>query len=114
VLIEAPSGQGTRSNEGATAEPLEPLHAVKPGGKSMWIRWRTSVPGIATFRTTGSSFDTLLGVYRGPALGALETVASDEDSGGFLTSALQFQRHAGDIYPHCRGWVGRGMKATSC
>jgi hypothetical protein len=98
VILEAPNGQGLSSNVGATSETSEPSHAGKIGGKSMWIRWRTAVPGLVTFRTTGSSFDTLLGAYTGQDVAALTVMASDEDSGGFLTSAIRFKASPGELY----------------
>jgi hypothetical protein len=98
VVLDASSGQGINSNVGATLETSEPLHADKAGGKSMWIRWHTTVPGIVTFRTTGSSFDTLLAAYTGPDVTALTLVASDEDSGGFLTSAIRFRASPTELY----------------
>jgi hypothetical protein len=53
---------------------------------------------VATFRTVGSSFDTLLAVYTGSALNNLTEVASDEDRGGFLTSEVRFNAVAGTDY----------------
>jgi hypothetical protein len=45
---------------------------------------------VARFSLAGSSFDTLLGVYLGNAVNALTSRAQDDDSGGFLTSAVEF------------------------
>jgi hypothetical protein len=78
------------SNVGATSEAGEPRHANKPGGKSIWYKWRPPTNGIATFETTGSSFDTLLAVYTGTNVTGLTLVAADEDRGGFLNSVVRF------------------------
>jgi hypothetical protein len=78
------------SNVGATSEPGEPRHANKPGGRSIWYKWVPPINGIATFETTGSSFDTLLAVYTGTNVSALTLVAADEDRGGFLNSRVRF------------------------
>jgi hypothetical protein len=92
------SGLGTTNNLAATAEAAEPKHATKRGGRSLWMTWRAPANGVATFETVGSSFDTLLAVYTGTSLANLLEVASDEDSGGFLTSRLQFNALAGTDY----------------
>ena len=54
--------------------------------------------GIATFRTTGSSFDTLLAVYTGDSFPGLTLVQSDEDRGGYLASEVQFNVQSGVFY----------------
>jgi hypothetical protein len=89
---------GTTNSLAATDEPGEPRHADKAGGKSLWLTWHAPATGVATFRTVGSSFDTLLAVYTGTVLNQLAEVASDEDRGGFLTSELQFNAVAGTDY----------------
>jgi hypothetical protein len=97
VFTEA-SFLGTTNNLAATGEAGEPRHAAKVGGKSLWLTWRAPASGVATFRTVGSSFDTLLAVYTGSALNNLTEVASDEDRGGFLTSEVRFNAVAGTDY----------------
>ncbi|MEW6156214.1 MAG: immunoglobulin domain-containing protein [Verrucomicrobiota bacterium] len=91
-------GMGRGMSDTATREAGEPMHAGKRGGHSVWFRWQAPANGIATFKTTGSAFDTLLGVYTGSALGDLVEVASDEDRGGFLTSKVQFNATGGTTY----------------
>jgi len=66
------------SNTDATIESGEPNHAGKPGGKSVWYAWKPDRSGIATFQTTGSTFDTLLAVYTGSSLSNLAPIASNE------------------------------------
>jgi hypothetical protein len=46
----------------------------------------------------GSSFDTLLAVYTGSTVSALTRIASDDDSGGSLTSRVSFSAVAGTTY----------------
>jgi hypothetical protein len=94
----ASSGVRTGSNATATGEPGEPLHADKPGGKSVWFAWVAPAKGIATFSTRGSSFDTLLAVYTGAALNNLQKILFDEDRGGFFTSTATFNAVAGTAY----------------
>jgi uncharacterized delta-60 repeat protein len=87
------------TNRFATKElPGEPNHGGKRGGKSVWYTWQAPTNGIATFRTRGSDFDTLLGVYTGDTVSNLTTIASDEDLGGFFTSEVQFNAMAGTNY----------------
>lgn len=91
LFYAASSEQGASSNEGATVEAGEPSHAGKKGGHSMWLAWRAPRNGIVTFDTKGSSFDTLLAVYTGDTISSLVPLVSDEDAGGYFTSALQFK-----------------------
>jgi hypothetical protein len=92
------SGSATGTNNFATREPGEPPHAGKPGSNSVWYAWTAPTNGIATFRTTGSTFDTLLAVYTGANVANLTTVVSDEDSGGFLASKVTFNASSGVTY----------------
>src|SRR5262249_26273896 len=78
------------SNTLATLEPGEPRHVDKLGGHSVWVNFASPVPGILTLRTRGSSFDTLLAAYIGNDVANLMEIASDDDGGGFLCSAIRF------------------------
>ncbi len=98
VPLVGPAGIASGTNLFATRELGEPIHAGKPGGSSVWYTWTAPDTGIATFRTTGSTFDTLLGIYTGLAVGALTTAASDEDLGGFYTSGTRFNTTGGATY----------------
>lgn len=86
------------TNLDATREPGEPLHAGKPGAHSVWYAWTAPQTGIATVRTIGSTFDTLLAVYTGASVDHLTAVVSDEDRGGYLTSEIRFNAQAGTTY----------------
>jgi hypothetical protein len=90
VPIVGAAGTIGGTNTLATYEVGEPDHAGKPGGKSVWFTWIAPADGIATLRTVGSTFDTLLAVYRGTSVNSLALEDSDEDRGGFLTSEVQF------------------------
>jgi len=96
--ITGPVGVGRGSNIGATREPGEPLHAGERGTNSVWLTWTAPASGVATFSTAGSDFDTLLAVYAGTVVTNLTEVASDNDSGGFLTSQLKFYATQGADY----------------
>src|SRR5205823_5093133 len=68
------------------------------GGKSVWWRWVAPGPGIVTFDTIGSDFDTLVAVYTGSALSDLIEIASDDESGGNYTSRVTFYTKSGVTY----------------
>jgi len=87
------------TNAGATKEASEPDHAGNLGGKSVWYSWIAPFNGQATVTTSGSNFDTLLGVYVGSLVDALtEVVSSDDDASGGTTSRATFQAVAGVQY----------------
>jgi hypothetical protein len=79
-------------NRHATFEHAEPFHAGLPGGKSVWYHWCTppGSGGIATFRTSGSTFDTIMAVYQGGSLSNLVAIESDDDGGKFYSSEVRF------------------------
>ena len=92
----------TGSNSNATVEPYEPKHAGKIGGKSVWISWQAPDNGLVTLNAAGSTFDTLLAVYRpehgAPSLQRLEEAASDDDYDRVQTSYLQFGARSNRVY----------------
>ena len=98
TAISSSGGTVTGSNVNATKESGEPNHAGYPGGKSVWWSWAPSVSGNATISTVGSSFDTLLGIYTGTAVGSLTQRAADDDGGGNGTSLKTFSVTAGTTY----------------
>src|SRR5437588_11088673 len=97
--ITGTSGNLSGSNVNATKEAGEPLHAGNAGGKSVWYSWTAPASGQATIKTAGSSFDTLLGVYRGTSVSALTLVAANDDvSTGVGTSQVTFTAVSGTTY----------------
>ena len=87
----------TGTNEDATKEPGEPEHADDPGGASIWYAWTAPASGRATLSTCGSDFDTLLAVYTGASVAALdEVVANDDDCG--TRSLVSFDPVEGTTY----------------
>lgn len=107
IVLSSASASVATSNASATAETGEPAHAGNPAAKSVWWSWTAPANGTATINTTGSSFDTLLAVYRGASLGSLLSIASDDESGGNHASALKFFATAGTTYfVAVDGWGG--------
>jgi hypothetical protein len=99
TFLNGNAGQLQSFNLNATAEPGEPQHAGRPPRRTVWAAWRApTVGGIATFRTGGSSFDTILAVYTGDFTVGLTEVRSDDDDGGFLSSQVSFRIQADTTY----------------
>ncbi len=89
------------SNVGATKEAGEPNVLGLSGGKSVWWTWTAAVNGTTFVTTSGSNYDTTLGIYRGTAVHSLSFVAANDDenlSAGIYTSRLSFNAVAGQTY----------------
>lgn len=97
--IVTTEGTVTGTNTGATSEDGEPTHANVPGGKSVWWFWTPTESGTATIDTVGSSFDTVLAVYKGTNVALLDPVAySDDATTSVLTSKVKFSVKANTTY----------------
>jgi subtilisin family serine protease len=97
-VLQGLSVTARASSVGASAEPLEPSHAGNIASRSVWWRWTAPASGPATITTAGSSFDTVLAVYSGTAVGGLTEVASNDDNGASPQSRVVFQAFAGREY----------------
>ncbi|MDH3754108.1 MAG: S8 family serine peptidase, partial [Acidimicrobiia bacterium] len=88
------------TNVAATKEPGEPSHAGNPGGASVWYEWTPLASGAVTIDTAGSALDTILAAYTGSSVGALTTVASNDDvpTSLLLTSRINFIATANTTY----------------
>ena len=84
-------------NAFATTEAGEPADTEC---HSLWWKW-TAPAGVAkaVFHTSGSQFDTVLGVYEGTAVDALTDVAINDDRGGI--SFVSFNVTPGNTYYIC-------------
>jgi large repetitive protein len=102
TTITGNTGTVTSSTTGATGETNEPRVAGTGPTRSLWYRWTAPNSGTATFDLcTATTFDTLLGVYTGSAVGSLTTVASADDTVGCGTGSqgrLTFAAVAGTQY----------------
>ena len=96
--LSGSSGSVNGTNVGATVESGEPYHAGDAGGSSIWYSWTAPANGPVTFDTFQSTFDTLLGVYTGNSVGALNFVGSNDDANGTLQSRVSFNAVAGVTY----------------
>jgi hypothetical protein len=96
-----PSGTWTTSgsNFNATRETGEPTHGTTSGYSSVWFVWNPTVSGLYTLSTSGSGFDTLLGVYTGTDFSSLTQVAVNNNSMiGANWSKVRFAATAGTTY----------------
>ena len=84
------------SNVVATSELGEPEH-FGGGGHSVWFRYRARRTQTLTFDTLGSTFDTVLAIYRGD-LGRLRRITRDDDGGPGLTSRIRLRVRRGSTY----------------
>jgi hypothetical protein len=97
--ITGPSGTVPGRNVNATAEAGEPAHAGVPAAHSVWYRWIATDTGLFSFTTSGSNFDTTMGVYTGTSVSALTEIASNDDSAAFdPTSRVVFHADQGTTY----------------
>ena len=95
ALITGPTGALAGTTVNATRETNEPTHGGYGGSASIWYFWTAPSNGTFALSTQGSSYDTLLGAYTGTTVGALSTLAANDDSGGGLWSAVTVNVTAG-------------------
>ena len=102
TVLSGCSGTGYGTNLGATREAGEPNHAPDNGGgqRSVWYRWTAPSTGSVTFTTKGSSYDTVLGIYSGAAVGSLTPIEKNDDvtPGVITSSSITFNAVAGTTY----------------
>ncbi len=79
MVVAGASNVVSGSILGAGKEASEPHHGGDVGGRSVWWKWTAPANGLVEIHTDGSSFDTLLGVYTGTALGSLTLIAENDD-----------------------------------
>jgi hypothetical protein len=83
--------------------PSEPNACSVVGGSSYWFTYQPPVDGIAAFNTSGSTYDTVLGVYvdNGQNLGYSSLVSvtcNDDCSTGVKTSCVNWNASARTNY----------------
>jgi Bacterial Ig domain/PASTA domain len=92
------TGTVSASTSEASVELGEPFHARSTGGASLWYTWTAPATGTLALDTAGSSFDTVLALYRGTSFSDLTTIAENDNFGGELSSALRLEVTAGTTY----------------
>jgi Tol biopolymer transport system component len=97
-VINNDTGSVSVDNSYATSEVGEPDHASHAVGLSVWYQWQAATSGSVTFDTSGSSVDTVLGVYTGSSVNGLTVVASNDDTSSDGYSLVSFTATANTIY----------------
>ncbi|MBI4558767.1 MAG: trypsin-like serine protease [Candidatus Hydrogenedentes bacterium] len=98
IVLAGFAGQTTGWNSDGTKEPGEPNHANNVGGKSVWWQWTAPETGEVTFSTSGSVFDTTVGIYTGTDVSGLTPVVGDNKLGFGFNAAATFVAEAGVTY----------------
>lgn len=98
LVITGAVGAVSGSTRGATRQSGEPVHAGVTGSGSIWFCWTAPRNASFTFDTSGSSFDTLLGIYTGSAVNALTPLASDNNSGSNGASRVMLNAVSNTLY----------------
>lgn len=100
IVLVGNFGSVTGSTVNATGEIGEPNHAARSLGNSIWYVWTAPADGQVLFNTFGSDYDTLLGVYTGTAVNALQAIGSNDDfdPNNFGPSGVKFYAQAGQTY----------------
>ena len=98
-VISGCSGNVSGTNVSATKESGEPDHASNGGTRSVWYQWVAPSTSSVTITTAGNSFDTVLGVYTGSAVGSLTTIGTNDDVvSGDTSSRVIFNATGGVVY----------------
>lgn len=92
------SDSSSASNQFATRQSGEPMHAGKPGGKSVWWCWTAPGNGVVRITTEDSTISTLIGAYIGPEVTSLIAVSPIEDPQRLDPSKLTFEATKGTTY----------------
>ena len=84
----------------ASKQAGEPNHAGDAGGHSVWYSWTPKQSWVTELNVCTDSFDPLLGVYTGSAVGGLAAVANTDLGSGECEAgrALRFAAVAGTTY----------------
>jgi hypothetical protein len=102
ALLSGETGTVSGTNAGATGESGEPDHAssTSTGRRSVWYNWTANATGQTNFNTSGSNYDTVLGIYIGNNVGALTLIGSNDDvqPGVIQHSTVSFSAVAGTTY----------------
>ena len=97
AVLTGRSTSASGTNDEATKESGEPDHAGNAGGASIWYAWTAPASGRTTLSTCGSDFDTLLAVYTGSSVSALDEVTSNDNECG-ARSTVSFAAVEGTQY----------------
>lgn len=95
VALTQVGGVTVQPAHSASIDPTDPdLGCTGPYGYTVWFSITVEAAGPLTVRTTGSTYDTVLGVLEGPA----EIACNDEEGSGLRTSRATWVAEAGKVY----------------
>ena len=97
----------------ATREPNERNHTGRNVTNTVWFRWTAPVGGTVVMTTEGSTFDTLLAVYRGTNHTSLTSVATGNNDGDRWTSRLSFNATSNVTYQIVVAGLGNASGAVA-
>ena len=106
IKITGSSGNVTGSNVSATSQSGEPLLSYSSPIKTVWWVWTAPSSGTVTFSTSGSSFDTVMGIYKGTALSSLVEACPINDDYSGTASQCSFSAVPGTSYRIVVGGFG--------
>src|SRR5437879_4879950 len=69
-----------------------------PVASTVWYSFTPNQAGVVKINTAGSTYDTVAAIYTGSSLNGLTPLACNDDTGGGLTSAVQFSATSGTRY----------------
>ena len=99
IALSGTSGTATGQNRLATTETGELALDANAAGHTAWWKWTAPASGQVSLNTHGSGFDTVLAVYTGTAVNALQPVVSnDNDGSANNASGVLFEAVAGTEY----------------
>ncbi len=96
VPLAGVNATATGSNVNASAEDGEPEHLAQRS-HSAWWTWTAPRTAPVVVSLTGSSFDTVIGVYMGGSVGNLTLVVANDDAAS-VASQVTFNATVGTAY----------------
>lgn len=88
ATLAGPNIRVRASNAGATIEAGEPKPAeVSEATASLWWTWTAPETAQVVIDTLGSDYDTVLGIYTGASIAALQPVAANDNDGAAQTTS---------------------------
>jgi len=107
LVIDATPYSMSRDTSDATSAGDPRVGCVTNFGNGVWYLFVSPSNGLLTVSTSGSDYDTAVGVYTG-ACGSLTEILCDDDSGPELTSLLTVETAQGcSYYILAGGYEGR-------
>ena len=100
IKLDRAGGWFMGQNRYSSFEAEEPFHAQNPDvGRSVWWTWSSTTTTNVLIDAAGTTFNAILGVYRGASLATLQEVASaTREASSGLQPWVRFAAEAGATY----------------